>query len=163
MNRTALTAAAALAVLALAACDVKPGATGTPATAPTHHTAVLATADNPCTAQYVSADGTGIETAHGKATGTLALNCGGQQPADLDLSIKLFYRPNTAVGTTTPGSADYDGAATSYGATAPCKPGLWYIGVFYSGTLDGRYLQDAQPDVGPTETLTADDCAGGTR
>ena len=168
LSATALAAAAAIAALALAACDVKPGATGTPATAPaapaTRHTTVLATADNPCTAQYVSADGTGIETAHGKVTGTLALNCGGEQPSDLVLSVELFYRPNSSVGTTNPGSASYSKAATSYTATdLHCQSGLYYLGVFYSGTLDGRYFQDAQPDVGPTETLTAADCKDGAR
>lgn len=164
MNRRthALTAAALATVLAAGACTPNTDTAAAATTGTQTATTQAATTTDPCTPQYVSADGTGITATHGAVTGTAALNCG-DTPSSLTLSVELFYRPDTATPTRDAGTANYTQAATSYTVTAtrPCAPGLYYLGLVYSGTLGGAAFHSTPPTIGPVATLTAADCANG--
>lgn len=104
-----------------------------------------------CTAEFNDGqDHSGISRSGGTLTATVSVDCHGQQvPGPLSVSIALFYRPDTSVGTTTYGStgAVDDGSPANYSTyttTATCKLGLWYI-----GTAVG-----ADPARGPQITVT---------
>jgi hypothetical protein len=104
-----------------------------------------------CTAEFNDGqDHSGISRSGGTLTATVSVDCHGQQvPGPLSVSIALFYRPDTSIGTTTYGStgAVDDGSPANYSTyttTATCKLGLWYI-----GTAVG-----ADPARGPQITVT---------
>jgi hypothetical protein len=137
------TAAAALALLPLtigiAACDPAAGTTASgTATATTAGTSGTGDSDaSPsCTAVYPDMYGTGITLSGGKVTGAMTLTCDPVPApgAALTVSIALFYRPNTSVGTTYLPGSDASTYQDEYTATAPCEPGLWYLGSAIDGT-----------------------------
>jgi hypothetical protein len=151
--RSRATAAGALAValaVALAACGSADPTTSQTTTAPP--SAAGTAADVTCTTSF--AGGNGISVYAGQVTGTLGLSCTGI-PDQVDLSLILFYRPNSTVATTDAASASESADNAMYQVSADCQAGLWYLGVAGTAGDVGASLDLSRGD---TVTVTADQC-----
>lgn len=157
MNRCLpLVLLAAVTLAGAAACVPAPDQDAT--TGPAGITYVTTRPDtNPhpsCTAAFPTGGHSGITTAHGTVTGTVAVTCNGT--AHYASYLVTFGHSTGQDDVTYPGSTTFTSTRSRYQITARCAPGRWVLDITILATVDNTTVNVVTN--GDQVTLTSADC-----